>query len=159
MFLLEVVGALDAARVPYLLVGGYAVALHGAVRGTVDIDLVIRRRAADFERLERALQGIGLQSRLPVTAAEVFQFREEYLRNRKLRAWTFMNPSRPSEIVDVVLSEDAGTMKADRVRVEGRTIRLASVADLIRMKSGTGRRQDEADVEALKRLQPGPRKR
>jgi hypothetical protein len=32
--------------------------------------------------------------------------REESLRSRNLRAWTFVNLSRLSEIVDVILSED-----------------------------------------------------
>ncbi|MCI0409391.1 MAG: hypothetical protein L0191_12675, partial [Acidobacteria bacterium] len=94
MLLLRVIRALNEARVPYAVVGGYAVALHGAVRGTVDVDLVIRFKAVDFQRTERALVSLGLQSRLPITAAEVFQFREEYLQNRNLRAWTFINPAR-----------------------------------------------------------------
>jgi len=46
-----------------------AVALHGAVRGTVDIDLVIRLREADFLRAERALiswgSTAGCRSRRP----------------------------------------------------------------------------------------------
>src|SRR5258706_7452648 len=108
MLLLKVINSLDRARVPYALVGGFAVALHGAVRGTVDVDLVIRLREADFRRTERALNALGLQSRLPVTASEVFRFRDEYVRNRNLLAWTFVNPSRPSEIVDVILTEDLG---------------------------------------------------
>src|SRR6185503_6418543 len=106
------------ARVPYALVGGFAVALHGAVRGTVDVDLVVRLREAVFQRTEKALMALGLQSRLPVTASEVFRFREEYLRNRNLRAWTFVNPSRPSEIVDVILSEDLGRMKIERFTIQ-----------------------------------------
>ena len=34
--------ALREAGVRYAVVGGYAVALHGAVRGTVDIDVAVR---------------------------------------------------------------------------------------------------------------------
>ena len=62
MFLLRVTAALAKARVPYGLVGGYAVALHGAVRGTMDIDLVIRLEEAQFVRAERALRSIGLRA-------------------------------------------------------------------------------------------------
>lgn len=152
MLLLRVIRALNEARVPYAVVGGYAVALHGAVRGTVDVDLVIRFKAVDFQRTERALVSLGLQSRLPITAAEVFQFREEYLQNRNLRAWTFINPARPSEIVDVILSEDLAGMKVKRVRVQGESVRIASLQDLIRMKEKSARAQDREDVVALKRL-------
>jgi len=152
MLLLRVAKALDGARVPYALVGGFAVALHGAVRGTVDVDLVIRLREAVFRRTEKALMALGLQSRLPVTASEVFRFREEYLRNRNLRAWTFVNPSRPSEIVDVILSEDLDRMEVERFTIQNQAVRVASIADLIRMKQGTGRPQDREDVKALRRL-------
>ncbi|MHC4427429.1 MAG: nucleotidyltransferase domain-containing protein [Planctomycetota bacterium] len=152
MFLLRVDEALKAARVPYALVGGYAVALHGAVRGTIDVDLVLRFREADFVRAEKALNGIGLRSRLPVSAVEVFRFRDEYIRNRNLHAWTLVNPDKPSEIVDVVLTRDLTKMNTRRVRVGGRGISLASLEDLIEMKSGTGRAQDTEDVKALERL-------
>ena len=152
MLLLRVARALDRARVPYALVGGFAVALHGAVRGTVDVDLVIRLREAVFQRTEKALNELGLQSRLPVTASEVFRFREEYLRNRNLRAWTFVNPSRPSEIVDVILSEDLARMDVEKFTIQNQVVRVASIADLIRMKRGTGRPQDREDVKALRRL-------
>lgn len=152
MLLLRVAKALDGARVPYALVGGFAVALHGAVRGTVDVDLVVRLREAVFHRTEKALMALGLQSRLPVTASEVFRFREEYLRNRNLRAWTFVNPSLPSEIVDVILSEDLDRMKVERFAIQNQVVKVASIADLIRMKQGTGRPQDREDVKALRRL-------
>ena len=153
MFIVRVVEAFDRSRVPYAIVGGYAVALHGAVRGTVDLDLVIRLKAADFRKTEILLLGLGLRPRLPVTASEVFQFRDEYIRNRNMRAWTFVNPERPSEVVDVILTEDLSRMKIVKVEVQGQVLRLASIADLIRMKQGTGRPQDEEDVKALRRLQ------
>ncbi len=152
MLLLRVARAFDRTRVPYALVGGYAVALHGAVRGTVDIDLVIRLRETDFLRAERALISLGLHPRLPVTAAEVFRYREEYIRNRSLTAWSFVNPALPSEIVDVILTEDLAKMKVRRIKVGGRTVRVASIEDLIRMKRSSGRPQDLEDVEALRRL-------
>jgi hypothetical protein len=41
MFLTELCQSLKNHSVRYALVGGYAVALHGAVRGTVDIDFVM----------------------------------------------------------------------------------------------------------------------
>ena len=132
--------------------GGYAVALYGAVRGTVDIDLVIRLRETDFLRAERALISLGLRSRLPITATEVFRYREEYIRNRSLTAWSFVNPALPSEIVDVILAEDLAKMKVRRIKIGGRTVRVASIEDLIRMKRSSGRPQDLEDVEALRRL-------
>jgi hypothetical protein len=152
MFLFRVVRALDRAKVPYALVGGYAVALHGAVRGTVDIDLVLRFSERDFQRAEKTLRRISLEPRLPVTASEVFQYREEYIRNRNLTAWTFTNPAHPSEIVDIVITHDLSKMKIKRIRVQRRLIKLVSIEDLIKMKTGSDRAQDIEDVKALRKL-------
>jgi hypothetical protein len=152
MLLLRIIGALDDARVPYAVVGGYAVALHGAVRGTVDVDLVLEMTERSFVRAERALNTLGLQSRLPVSAGEVFRFRREYVRNRRMTAWSFVNPSRPSDLVDVILTHDLSTMRIKRVKVQGKTVKIASIEDLIKMKEKTGRQQDLEDIKALRKL-------
>jgi len=61
--LLKAAAALAAAKVPYAVAGGNAVALwvsrvdEGAVRNTQDVDVLIRR--ADFEAAKRALEGAG----------------------------------------------------------------------------------------------------
>jgi len=152
MLLLRVAAALDDAKVPYALVGGYAVALHGVVRGTVDIDVVLRFRQQHFERADAAFRSIGLTPRLPVSAEDVFRFREEYIANRNLMAWTFVNPTDPSEIVDIILTHDLSEMKTKRVLVQGRAIKIAALDDLIRMKREAGRPQDLEDVRALRTL-------
>ena len=152
MFVLKVTEALKNAKVSYAQVGGYAVALHGAVRGTLDVDLILRFSEKQFVAAEKAMKAIGLRPRLPVNGAEVYRFREEYIRNRNLLAWTFVNPDRPSEMVDVVLTENLADVKTCRLTVQGRTVRVVSVADLIRMKEESGRVQDREDVRALRAL-------
>jgi len=152
MFLFDVVASLNLSRVPYALAGGYAVALHGAVRGTIDVDLVIRFTERDFKAAERAFRRISLEPRLPVTASQVFRYRKEYVRNRNLIAWSFVNPARPSEMVDVILTHDLARMKVKRVRIQRRLIRLLSIRDLIKMKLRSRRPQDVEDVRALRKL-------
>jgi hypothetical protein len=151
-FLSRVSKALDAAGVRYALVGGYAVALHGAVRGTVDIDIVLRWTLRDLEAAETALSSIGLVSRLPVAADSVFRFRDEYIRNRNLIAWNFYNPQDLSEQLDIVISEDLRGKRTIRVDTRNGPVRVLSRKDLIAMKRASGRPQDLADVEALEKL-------
>jgi hypothetical protein len=153
MFLLRVCDALSEAGVRFAVAGGYAVALHGAVRGTVDVDLVIRLEESAFAKAEAALEGLGLQPRLPVSAAEVFRFREEYIRNRNLLAWSFVNADNPGELVDVLIAEDLAECKPVKIAIKGRVVPVVSKADLIRMKTRSGRPQDLEDVAALKRLE------
>lgn len=153
MLLFRVCDALSAAGVRFAIAGGYAVALHGAVRGTIDVDLVIHLREDDFSRTEQALLSLGLKPRLPVTASDVFHFREEYIRNRNLLAWSFSNPANPAEIVDVLIAEDLARLRIAKVKVQGRELPVISRKDLIRMKTRSGRPQDLEDVAALKRLE------
>lgn len=154
MFVVRVCEALAKAGVPHAIAGGVAVALHGAVRGTVDVDLVIRLREDDFAKAEQALKGLGLAPRLPVTAFEVFRFREEYIRNRNLLAWSFSNPSNPEEIVDILIAEDLGRCRVVQIAAgRGRRLPVVSRKDLIEMKTRSGRAQDLEDISALRRLE------
>jgi hypothetical protein len=152
MFLLQLIEALDNNRIRYALVGGYAVALHCVVRGTVDVDLAIRINKGEFRKTEKALNGLGLKSLLPVTADDVFTYREEYIRNRNMKAWSFVNPDRAGEVVDILITEDVSDLKTVTKTIASRKVRVAVIPELIRMKTGTGRPQDEVDIKALKEL-------
>ena len=50
----DVVGALNAAEIRYLIVGGLAVASHGYLRTTKDIDLVVA--LGGYRRLDQAIR-------------------------------------------------------------------------------------------------------
>ncbi|VAX31136.1 hypothetical protein MNBD_NITROSPIRAE01-1055 [hydrothermal vent metagenome] len=152
MFLLQVVNSLEKQRVRYALVGGHAVALHGAVRGTIDLDFVIQLDEKSFKSAEQALLDIGLKSHLPVTAENIFQFREEYIKNKNLIAWSFVNPNHPIEIVDIIITEDLKKMKTVTKKIAGKNIHLASIPDLITMKLKSNRAQDREDIKALEKL-------
>jgi hypothetical protein len=150
MFYIKVFEALK--DIQYAVVGGFALTLHGAVRGTVDLDVVIAFKQTEFEKIEAALKSVGLSPRLPVTAQEVFSFREEYIKKRNLIAWSFVNVARPSEIVDVILTHDQSKMKSVTKTAMGTKIRVASIADLIKMKQAAGRPQDIEDIKMLEAL-------
>ena len=153
MFVQDVVESLDRYRVKYALVGGYAVALHGAIRGTIDVDIVVAMTRPSLERAEQALNDIGLQSRLPINARDVHAFREEYIQKRNLTGWSFVNPADPLQVVDILITEDANAVKTVTKKVSGTRIKVAAVADLIAIKKKAGRAQDLEDIAALEKLQ------
>mgnify|MGYP003501368860 FL=1 len=62
----EFLRLLNANRVEYLLVGGYAVGLHGYPRATIDIDLWVRATSGNADRVMRALRTFGFD--LPTLA-------------------------------------------------------------------------------------------
>lgn len=152
MKFLHIIEALDKSGLEYALVGGYAVALHGASRGTVDIDFVIRQTEEAFVTLERTLKDLGLESRLPVSAGEVFKFRKEWIQNRNLIAWSFYNPKNPIDLIDIIITEDLSVMKTKTIHIGKQKIKIIAIDDLIAMKRKAGRPQDLADVAALEKL-------
>ncbi|MBP6217019.1 MAG: hypothetical protein KA436_00365 [Oligoflexales bacterium] len=153
MTLLEkICTALKSHSVSYAVVGGYAVALHGALRGTIDIDFIIKHEEEAFIATELALKSIGLQPRLPVTASEVFHFRKEYLEKRNLIAWSFYNPKNPIEIVDVIMTENLENCSVIEKKISSSKIFVLSKIDLIKMKRKSGRPQDLMDLEALEKI-------
>jgi len=151
-FIEKVCRALADKGVRYAIVGGHAVALHGAVRGTVDIDLVIDWNLASLQNSEAALRSLGLESRLPISADDVFAFRDEYVENRNLVAWNFHNPSDISQQVDIIIVYNLKGRRRQKIRTGSGQLYLLSLQDLLNMKKASGRPQDLADVEALERL-------
>ena len=152
LFINKVCAALVAAGVRYALVGGHAVSLHGAVRGTVDIDIAINWNLLSLQNTETALEKIGLVSRLPVTAKNVFQFRDEYIENRNLNAWNFHNPENMTEQVDIIISYDLKGRRRQRLGIADGAIFVLDIDELIEMKRACGRPQDLSDVDALEKL-------
>ena len=151
----RIVTHLRAENVNFSLVGGLAVALHGAVRGTIDIDLIIDHSLAQFEACERALITAGLVPRLPVKAREVFHFREEYIAKRNLIAWSFYNPTNPLEVVDVIITHDLRKLRSEHKRLGSGTIPVLALSDLIAMKRVANRPQDLEDIKALEAIRRG----
>ena len=151
-FLECVCRALREAGVDYAIVGGHAVALHGAVRGTVDVDVVVRWTRDAVARAEAALLGLGLVSRIPVTAQDVFDNRDEYVRQRNLIAWNFYHPSIPMNEVDLLIAYDLTDKHVDAVALPSGPVQVLSKRDLVEMKRQSNRAQDIEDVAALEKL-------
>lgn len=151
MFLFEVTDAFEAAKLKYAVVGGYALALHGIVRATMDIDFVLNLRESDFELAEKTLKKVGLQSRLPIRAQDVFKMRKEYIANRNLLAWSFVDFDNPTRQVDILIIKDLRKLEIERISVEGRKITVVSLKELLKLKIESGRPQDLIDIENIRK--------
>jgi hypothetical protein len=152
MFIHDVCNALNKAKIPYAIVGGYAVALHGVVRGTVDIDIAINWTLKNLEKAEKALKEIGLVPLIPINSNNLFHFREEYIQKRNLIAWNFYDPRNPINQVDIVITYDLKNAHTKTISTSAGKIRILARNDLIAMKKASGRPQDLQDVKALENL-------
>ena len=149
MLLYELTDAFEKAHLKYAVIGGYALALHGLVRATVDIDFILSLTQKDFELAEKVLAQLGLQSRLPVRAQDIIKMRKEYIENRNLLAWSFVDYKNPARQVDILITKDLKRLRVQTISVAGRKINVATLAELLKMKMEAGRPQDLIDADLL----------
>jgi len=72
---LKVVDALEKFGVEYVLIGGYAVIIHGFPRFTEDMDLFVRLEQDNIARLRHALDDVFHDTSLQeLTATEIDQY-------------------------------------------------------------------------------------
>ena len=149
MRLSELVRALKKEKINYMIVGGYAVNFHGYSRNTVDIDLIIKFTLANLKKIEKLLQQMGMVSRLPIDAVSIYNFRDEYIKNRNLIAWNFYNENDPTDQIDILINHDVSDFKSEKFRVGQLEFKVISKKDLIRMKKKAGRDKDLLDIKEL----------
>ena len=137
----EFIQSLNDNGVRYLVVGGYAVALHGHPRYTKDIDIWIELSEANAAHLVEALREFGFGS----LGLEVTDF---------LVADQIIQLGYPPNRIDLITSlegVDFETCYEARVAVEmdNVTVNFIDLENLKRNKKATGRLQDLADLENL----------
>jgi hypothetical protein len=152
----EIFKALADARVDYVVVGGLAVIMHGHLRATRDLDVVVGLQPDNCAKAMDALGGIGLRPRLPVTLADFTDpaTRQDWWQNRNMMVLQLWDPAYPERSVDVFVREplDFQSMLADAAikDLDGIPIPVASIAHLILLKQAAGRPLDIDDIEALR---------
>lgn len=152
MLLYKIAEEFKKNKVQYAVVGGFALALHGLVRSTIDIDFIIKLDLKNLQNAEESLKNLGLTSRLPIRAQDIFKMRKEYIENRNLIAWSFVNPKNPIEQVDIIITTDVNELETEHFSLAGQKISVISLSSLIKMKTAAGRPQDLVDLENIKRL-------
>src|SRR5438477_184989 len=103
----NVVAALNAADVRYLVVGGVAVVLHGHLRTTGDLDLVVQLERANLLRAVKALEGLGYRPRPPVALSAFADAaaRQTWIRDKGLTVFSLWSTTQPDLEVDLFVSE------------------------------------------------------
>lgn len=154
----EIFKALADAQVDYVVVGGMAVIMHGHLRATRDLDLVLGLGPDNCARGLEALSGIGLRPRLSVSLADFAnpEKRADWADNRNMQVFQLWDPANPERSVDLFVREplDFAELLAQAVArdLDGVPIRVASIAHLIALKQAAGRPLDLDDIEALREI-------
>lgn len=141
----DLLSGFNAGGVEFIVVGSHAMAAHGYVRATKDLDVWVNPTAANAARVMAALAGFG---------APISDLRPEDFSEPGSVCQIGVAPVRIDIIttIDGVLFEEAWKDRRES-RFAGEVIPVLSLRDLIRNKRASGRTQDLADLEALGRLQ------
>lgn len=132
---------LSEEKVDFLLVGAYALAAHGYLRATMDIDLWVMPSPQNAEAVLTALQRFGA----PLHEVTHRDFEEKGtvfqigIAPRRIDILTSLTGLEFNEVY----------ARSTVVNVDGIDVRIPLVEDLITNKRSTGRTRDLADVEAL----------
>jgi len=132
--------------VKFLLVGAYAMGVHGYPRATGDIDIWVEPSVENSERVYRSMAAFGaplheIDETTFATPGVVFQIG--------------VAPRRIDIITTIsgVGFEDAHQQR-QIVEMEGLSISILSLGDLIRNKRATGRDKDRLDADRLEKNRP-----
>lgn len=140
---LEFIEALNNQEVEYIIVGGYAVILHGYPRTTGDLDVWVDKTEANYDRLVNAFA----EFKMPLFDMTA----ENFLQNPKMDVFAFGRSPVSIEILNAVKGlqfENAYQNSISRTMSEV-DVRLLSREDLLTAKRAANRPRDLNDIENL----------
>ncbi len=142
---LKVLRAMDDEEVEYILIGGFAIILHGLPRFTMDMDFFIKMASGNVHRLRKALYSLFADSDI-----EEITFNE-------LVKYPVIRYGTPNGFhIDIMaqLGEAAtyDDLKYEIMEIEGQKIRVATAETLLRLKENTIRPEDKGDAHFLREL-------
>ena len=140
----DILLALSDEGVKFLLVGAYAMAAHGYPRATMDIDIWVMPSPENADAVMRALHRFG---------APLKDLTEQDLRHDDTIFQIGVAPRRIDIITGVSgLRFEEAFSRSLSTEIEGITVFIPCLEDLIINKRASRRTKDMADVEALESL-------
>jgi len=146
---LALLRALIDGGVDFILIGGVAGQLQGSPVVTFDLDICYARDRPNLERLARVLTAIGARLR-GAPAGLPFRLDAQTLWNGD--SFTFDTSHGPFDILATPSGTDGFddlAIGAASMELQGHSVRVASIDDLIRMKRAAGRPKDLLAIEEL----------
>ena len=161
MKIAELLHALSEGQVRYVLVGGMAVQLHGYMRTTFDIDLVLAMNDGNLVRFIEVAKRFGLTPSIPVpidslrNAAQI----EQWHREKGMLAFALREPQIGGGVVDILVRPEVPFEQLMENAVAGKLFEqqvwIAAIDDLLTMKRIANRPKDRLDIEALQKIKRG----
>ncbi len=157
----DLLQSLSDEQVQYVLVGGMAVQLHGFLRATFDIDLVLAMGDENLVRFIAVAKRYGLVPAIPVPIESLRSADQidQWHREKGMLAFALREPQIGGSVVDILVRPEVpfDRLMANAVAGElfSRRVWIASIEDLITMKHIANRPKDQLDIVALEKIQRG----
>jgi hypothetical protein len=134
-------------EVKYLVIGGYAVSIHGYPRSTKDLDICIQFSEENAEKMVKVIKDFGFGS-LHLT-------KEDFLKEHYITQLGY-EPFRIDILNDLDGVPFDEAWKNKRIVTIGNTeTNFIGYHELLKVKQKAGRKQDLADIEKLKNRNKG----
>lgn len=134
--------ALNVSNTEYIVVGGYAVIMHGYYRTTQDLDIWVSKTTENYTRLRKAYALFGMP---------VFDMTEENFMSEKFDVFSIgRSPIRIDIITKLkgVVFKEAFENSIYR-SIEDMNVRYLNLDDMFKSKKAAGRYKDLDDIEKL----------
>ena len=137
----EFLKLLNSNNVEYLLIGGYAVGIHGYIRTTNDLDIWVNLSPENAARIERVLREFGFA--VDALTSDLFLAPNSVVR--------LGVPPIRIEVLTSISGVQFETCYAEKemVQIEEMLVPVISLARLRENKAASGRAKDLADLENL----------
>ncbi len=158
MDFLDLLKRIEAAKIRHLIVGGIAVNLHGVIRPTKDLDLVVYLERKNLTRFLGLMTRLGYLPKVPVKAAEFADAkkREEWIKTKNMIVFSFYNKQDLMKVIDVFVRHplpfEPMYKRRELIPVGPIKLPVIGIPDLIKLKQKAGRLQDRSDIRALQEV-------
>ena len=155
---IEIIHALESAKVDFIVGGGIACVLHGVERITMDVDLAVHMNPDNLGRFIGVMAALGLRPRVPLAPAKLLDpvaVRTMIVEKGAL-VYSFGDPDRPIRQVDLFLkaelSYESLLPDSEWVELEGIRVRIVNRRRLLAIKLAIRppRAKDVIDIEFLR---------
>lgn len=150
--------ALNKSKIKYLVVGGVAVNIHGYLRFTGDIDILLLLEEKNLEKMDKTMKKLKYQERLPVTITDLKNHAQvrKWIKEKNMTAYSYSPPVDNPLIIDILAEESLKFEKYAKNKIrkkfQNTVIPIVSIDDLIYMKKKANREKDIQDLENLIQL-------
>lgn len=138
----KVIDSLNKHQVEYVIIGGYAIIMHGFLRATEDIDIVLRMNEKNILNFQKALR-VHYDDK----SIDEINFDE-------LSRYSVIRYGTPDNYYIDIISRigeafDYNNIERDCKTIDGIKYSIASVESLLQMKKNTFREKDQLDIHFL----------